>query len=153
MTYANKIVFLRINLSYPSLVFAVCHDGAEGHGGAQEREGEEMRVYFPEASSADIDRSDGIDEIVHGVDISCGVRPRRHRTDRGEESAEEHEEDDEEPHDEDRLLHITTEIRDGQSERGDEKRQEHRQEINPSDRSDGREPEKSCNFAACLKTS
>ena len=84
-----------------------------------------MRVYLTETSSADIDRSDSVNEIVHRVDIRRRVRPHRHGADRGEESAEEHQENDEEPHNEDCLLHITAEIRDGQSERGDEKRQEH----------------------------
>ena len=106
-------------------VLAIGSDGAEGHSRTKEREGEEMRVYFPEASSADIDRSDSVNEIVHRVDIGRRVRPHRHGTDRGEESAEEHQEDDEEPHDEDCLLHVAAEIRDRQAERRDEKRQEH----------------------------
>ena len=58
-----------------------------------------------EATATDEYGADGIDEVVHGVDVCGGVCPVWHGTSRGEESAEQHDADDEEPHDEHGLLH------------------------------------------------
>ena len=60
------------------LVLAVRSDRAEGHSRTKEREGNEMRIYLTETTTADIDRSDSVNEIVHRVDIGRRVRPHRH---------------------------------------------------------------------------
>lgn len=60
------------------LVLAVRSDRAEGHSRTKEREGNEMRIDLTETTTADIDRSDSVNEIVHRVDIGRRVRPHRH---------------------------------------------------------------------------
>ena len=59
-----------------------------------------------ESSTADEDRADGVDEIMHGIDVGSGVGPFGHAARGGEETAEQHDADHEEPHHEDGLLHV-----------------------------------------------
>ena len=73
--------------------------------------------YVMETAAADEDGADGINEVVHGVDVCAEVCPVRHGARRREESAEQHDAHHEEPHDEDGLLHGVAVIGDDESER------------------------------------
>ena len=71
--------------------------------------------YVLKTATADEDGADGVDEIVHGVDVGAEVCPVRHGARRREESAEQHNAYHEEPHDEDGLLHGVAVIADDES--------------------------------------
>ena len=92
--------------------------------------------HLAEAAATDEDGADGIDEVVHGVDVGGQVGPIGHGARRGEESAEQQDAHDEEPHDEHGLLHGIAVVGDNESERGEEQRQQHSEDID--------EPERSC---------
>ena len=55
-----------------------CHDDADAE------EGEHLMGYFMETAATDEDGADGIDEIVHGVDVGGQIGPLGHRSCRGE---------------------------------------------------------------------
>ena len=79
--------------------------------------------HFVETAATDEDGADGIDEVVHGIDIGGEVGPLRHRARGGEETAEQHDAHHEEPHDEDGLLHGVAVVGDDESERREEQSQ------------------------------
>lgn len=92
-----------------------------------------------ETAATDEDGADGIDEIVHGVDIGGQVGPVGHGARRGEEAAEQHDAHHEEPHDEDGLLHGVAVVGHNESERREEQGQQHGQHIDQPERTGGRE--------------
>lgn len=87
--------------------------------------------YVTETAATDEDGADGINEVVHGVDVGAEVCPMGHGARRREESAEQHDAHHEEPHDEDGLLHGVAVIGDDESERREEQRQQHGEHIYP----------------------
>ena len=95
--------------------------------------------HLTEAAATDEDGADGIDEVVHGIDIGGEVGPLRHRARGGEETAEQHDAHHEEPHDEDGLLHGVAVVGDDESERREEQSQQHGKHIDEPERAGGRE--------------
>ena len=80
-----------------------------------------------EVAATDEDRTDGVDEVVHGVDVRRGVCPLWHGASRGEKATQQEQADDEKPHDEDGLLHGVAVVGDDQAERREEEGQQHGQ--------------------------
>ena len=87
-----------------------------------------------EVTAADEDGAHGIDEVVHGVDVGGQVGPVGHGACGREESAEQEQTYDEEPHHEDGLLHGFAVVGDDESERREEERQEHGEEVDEPQR-------------------
>ena len=87
------------------MVFLITLHSPASHDDANAEKREHLISHLAEAPATDEDGADGIDEVVHGVDVSGDVRPFWHGTGRGEESTEQHDGNHEEPHDEDGLLH------------------------------------------------
>ena len=108
--------------------------GPGGHDDADEGEGKDLMGYGREAATAKEDGADGIDEVVHGVDVGGEVGPVGHGADGGEESAEQEEADDEEPHDEDGLLKGLAVVGYKEPEGGEEQGQEHGEQIDQQER-------------------
>ena len=88
-----------------------------------------------EASTTNEDGADGVDEIVHGVDVGGQVRPVGHGARRREEPAEQHQADDEEPHHEDGLLQGVAVVADEQAERREEQGEQHGEHVDEPQRS------------------
>ena len=88
-----------------------------------------------EAAASHEHRTDGINEVVHGVDVRRCIRPVRHGARGCEESTEQHQTYYEEPHDEDGLLHRVAVVADEQSKRREEQRQQHGEQIDQPQRS------------------
>ena len=63
------------------------------------------------------DGTDGISEVVHGVDVGGQVGPVGHGARRGEESAQQEHTHHEEPHDEHGLLHGVAIVRNDEAHR------------------------------------
>ena len=61
--------------------------------------------HLAATAAADEDGADGVDEVVHGVDVGSEVSPFRHGARGGEETTEQHNSNHEEPHNENGLLH------------------------------------------------
>ena len=76
------------------------------------------------------DRADGINEVVHGVDIGGQVGEVWHGARGREETTEQEHTDHEEPHDEDGLLHRVAIVGDDEAQTAEEQGKEHRQKIN-----------------------
>ena len=85
--------------------------------------------HFAKAATSYEDGADGIDEVVHGIDVGGQVSPVGHGAGGGEESAEQHDADNEEPHDEDGLLHGVAVVGDDKPERREEQRQQHGEHV------------------------
>ena len=90
--------------------------------------------YFVESAATDEDRADGIDEIVHRVDVGGQIGPVGHGARGGEEAAEQHQTDHEEPHDEHGLLHGVAVVGDDESERREEQCQQDSEQIDQHER-------------------
>ena len=69
-----------------------------------------------EVATTHIDGADGIDEVVHGVDVGGEVGQLRHGACRCEESAEQENTHHKEPHHKDGLLHGIAVVGDNESE-------------------------------------
>ena len=100
-----------------SAVFLVTLYGPGGHEESDGGEGKDLVPDAVKAAAADEDGADGIDEIVHGVDVGGEVGQCGHGAGGGEEAAEQHQQHDEEPHDEHGLLHGVAVVGDDESER------------------------------------
>ena len=59
-------------------IFLVALYGPGGHDDADTEEGEELVGHLAEGAAADEDGADGIDEVVHGVDIGGELGPFWH---------------------------------------------------------------------------
>ena len=70
-----------------------------------------------QSTSTDKDGADGIDEIVHGVDIGGQISPLGHRARRGEKTRKQHDAHYKEPHDKHALLHGVGVVGHDESER------------------------------------
>ena len=70
-----------------------------------------------QGAAADEDGTDGLDEIVHGVDVGGKVGPLGHGARGGEKSRKQHDAHHKEPHHEDGLLHGVAVVGDDESER------------------------------------
>ena len=60
---------------------------------------------FVQPTTTDKDGADGINEVVHGVDVGGQIRPLGHGSRRGEKSRQQHDAHHKEPHHEHGLLH------------------------------------------------
>ena len=87
-----------------------------------------------ECAATDEDGTDGINEIVHGVDIGGQIGPRGHATGGRKQTAEQHETHHEEPHDEHGLLHGVAVVGNNESERREEQGQQYGQQIDEEKR-------------------
>ena len=117
-----------------SVVLLIASNSPGGHEQTDGEEGQHLMSHLAESAATNEDGADGIDEIVHGVDVGGQVGPVGHGARRGEESAEQHDAHDEEPHDEDGLLHGIAVVGDNESERGEEQRQQHSEHIDEPNR-------------------
>ena len=90
----SKLVVLLVTLYRPA-----------GHDEADGEQGENLMGDCLESAASDEDGADGVDEVVHRVDVGGQIGPVGHGAGGCEESAEQHDADDEEPHDEHGLLH------------------------------------------------
>ena len=70
-----------------------------------------------QSTSADKDGADGIDEVVHGIDIGGKIGPLRHGARGGEKARKQHDAHHKEPHDEYGLLHGVRVVRHDESKR------------------------------------
>ena len=61
--------------------------------------------HLAETATTDEDGADGIDEVVHGIDVGGRIGPVGHGAGGCEETTEQHDNHHEEPRDEDGLLH------------------------------------------------
>ena len=94
---------------------------------------------FVQTTTADEDSADGIDEIVHGVDVGGEIGPLGHRARGGEKSREQHDAHHKEPHDEHGLLHGVGVVGHDESERREEQRQQHGKYIDEQHRTSWRD--------------
>ena len=85
-------------------------------------------------AATDENRADGINEIVHRIDIRRGVCPLWHGACRREKATQQQEADDEKPHDEDGLLHRVAIIGNDEAERREESGQKHGEQIDQRER-------------------
>ncbi len=118
----SKLVVLLVTLYRPA-----------GHDEADGEQGENLMGDCMEGAASDEDGADGVDEVVHRVDVGGQIGPMRHGARRREEAAEQHETNHEEPHDKDRLLHGVGIVRNDEAERREEQRQQHSQHIDEPD--------------------
>ena len=86
-----------------------------------------------QTSTTDEDGADGIDEVVHGIDIGGKIGPLRHGARGGEKAREQHDAHHKEPHDEHSLLHGVGVVGHDESERREEQRQQHGKHIDKPD--------------------
>ena len=73
-----------------------------------------------ETSTTNEDGTDGIDKVVHRIDISGKISPIGHRSNRSEETRKQHQANYKEPHDEHGLLHGVAIVGDNKSEAAEE---------------------------------
>ena len=111
------------------VVLSVADDGPDGGEGGDGGEGEHLMDDAVHVAATDKDGADGIDEIMHGIDVGGEVSQVGHGARGGEETAEQQHTDDEEPHDEDGLLHGVAIVGDDQSEAAEEQCQKHGEKI------------------------
>ena len=90
--------------------------------------------HLAEAAATDENGADGVDEVVHGVDVGGQVGQVWHGAGRGEETAEQHDADNEEPHDEHGLLHGVAVVGDDEAEAGEKQCQQHGEHIDEPER-------------------
>ena len=88
----------------------------EGHHKADGEESEDLVGDGLEGAASDEDGANGIDEVVHRVDVGSQIGPMRHGACRREEAAEQHKTNHKEPHDKDRLLHGVGIVRNDEAE-------------------------------------
>ena len=112
-----------------SAILLIAYNGPGGHEQAYGEEAQHLMGHIAETTATDKDGADGVDEIVHGVDVGGQVGPVWHGARGGEESAEQHDADDEEPYNEDGLLHGVAVVGDDEAERGEEQGQEHGEHV------------------------
>ena len=67
-------------------VFLIALYGPGGHEETDGEEGKELMDHLTEAAATDEDGADGIDEVVHGIDVGGGIGPIGHRTRGGEQA-------------------------------------------------------------------
>ena len=84
---------------------------------------------FVQPTTTDEDGADGINEVVHGVDIGGKIRPLGHGSRRGEKSRQQHDAHHKEPHHEHGLLHGVGVVGHDESERREEQRQQHSKHV------------------------
>ena len=112
-----------------SVVLLITLDGPNGHGQANEGESYDLMGNRGNTTSTEKDRADGIDEVVHGIDVSGEVRPVGHGADRCEQATQQEETDNEEPHDKDGLLKGFAVVGYDEPEGGEEQGEKHSQQI------------------------
>ena len=106
--------------------------GADGDGGGDEHEDGEHGEVEPEVGKTttfEADAAHNVDEIARWQNVGERLRPRHHRGDRSEESAQEHEYHHEEKHSEYSLLKRRGKVGDEESEPSDEEHEEYRRKI------------------------
>ena len=115
----------------PLLILLVALHCPYRHKKSNGEKGQQLMGDGRETATTDEDGADGIDEIVHGVDVCGEVRPPGHGASGREETAEQHDAYHEEPHHEDGLLHGVAIVADDESERREEQGKKHCQHIYP----------------------
>jgi len=71
-----------------SVVLLIASNSPGGHEQTDGEEGQYLMRHLAKAAATDEDGTDGVNEIVHGVDVCGQVGPIGHGAGRGEESAE-----------------------------------------------------------------
>ena len=113
-----------------SEAFLVASHGPCSHYHAYGEKSHDLVGDIVQTASTDEDCADGIDKIVHGVNVCGEVCGMRHGACRCEQAAEQQHADDKEPHHEDGLLHGVTIVGYDESETAPEECQQHCQDEN-----------------------
>ncbi len=92
-----------------------------------------------EGAASDKDGANGIDEVMHGIDVGGQIGPVGHGARRSKKSAKQKHTHHKEPHDEHGLLHGVAVVGDDEAERREEQRQKHGEHVDEPHRAGRRE--------------
>ena len=114
-------LFLRQRLT----VLPVTPHRPAGHDAGDGGKGTQLVGDVAEIAASDENRTDGIDKVMHGIDVGGEIGQVGHRTHGGEESAEQEHAHHEKPHHEHRLLHRIAVVRNNEAETAPENGEQH----------------------------
>ena len=111
----------------------------DGHKTADGEQGYYLMGDVLDAAAANEDGANGLDEVVHRVDVGRQIGPVGHGARGREKATEQHQTDNEKPHDEHGLLHGVGIVGNDESERREKQCQQHRKHIDKPHGTGGRE--------------
>ena len=82
----QKVKIVRLFVKQHSVIFLITLHGPNSHSGGDAEKSEHLMGDGLQAATSYEDGTDGISEIVHGINIGGQIGPVGHRAHRGKES-------------------------------------------------------------------